>query len=35
MERERGGRATGPARRGTHATGNGGSPVFWDSTTGS
>jgi Bacterial regulatory protein, Fis family len=34
MERERGGRATGPARRGTHATGSGASPVSWDSTTG-
>jgi hypothetical protein len=34
MERERGGRATGPARRGTHATGSGDSPVSWDSTTG-
>ena len=34
MGRERGGRATGPARRGTHATGSGGSPASWDSTTG-
>jgi hypothetical protein len=32
--RDRGGREAGPARRGTHATGNGGSPASWDSTTG-
>ena len=34
MGRERGGHATGPARRGTHATGSGGSPASWGSTTG-
>ena len=34
MRRERGEHATGPARRGTHATGSGGSPASWDSTTG-
>ncbi len=33
MGRERGGRATRFARRGTHATGSGGSPASWDSTT--
>jgi hypothetical protein len=34
MRRERGGHATGPVRRGTHATGSGGSPGSWGSTTG-
>jgi hypothetical protein len=34
MGRERGGHATRPARHGTHATGSGGSPASWDSTTG-
>ena len=34
MGRERGGHATGPARRGTHATDSGGSPGSWGSTTG-
>jgi hypothetical protein len=33
MECERGGRAAGTARRGTHATGSGGSAVFWCSKT--
>src|SRR4051812_22933546 len=33
MGRERGGRVTGHARRGTHATGSGGSPASRDSTT--
>ena len=32
MGRESGGRAIRPARRGTHATGSGGSPASWDST---
>ena len=32
MGRESGGRATRPARRVTHATGSGGSPASWDST---
>jgi hypothetical protein len=34
MGRERVGHATGHARRGTHATGSGGSPASWASTTG-
>ena len=33
MGRERGGRATRSARRGTHNNGSGGSPAFWDSRT--